>query len=168
MRFWKRKELHLQYQWGTFKYEETEERERPSFVYALKTKAEDKREKYRVYNPVLKRYEYFQPPKFFWPKVVVAFSVLSTFALAVIGIIIVIIIYRLAVSRTIYQQIRKFDGSTGVASLITIITGSCFQLVAIVLMDIVYERVAIWLTNWGQWLMSYSIQWNLSNQDTQK
>ncbi len=147
--FWKRQESHLQYKWDTYRYEQVEVRERPEFLYTIKRKSSDKQQQYRKFNRFLNRYEFFQPPKIFWPKLLIAFSVVSTFVLLVVGIVIVIIIYRLAVSRTVYQVIHKFNGSPATASLITIITGTCFQLIAIFIMDIIYKRVAVWLTKWG-------------------
>ena len=56
--------------------------ERPEFVHAIKNKiknfSEEEKKEYRIYNPVLERYDYIQPPTILWPKVAAAFSVLFT------------------------------------------------------------------------------------------
>ena len=60
----------------------SQERERPEFVHVIKRKIknfpEEKKKEYRIYNQVLERFEYIQPPAILWPKVATAFSVLFT------------------------------------------------------------------------------------------
>lgn len=70
LEFWKRTEAQLQYDWDTLGYEA---RERPQFVLKIKQKIKDytdeQQKEYKVFNPVLERFEYIQPTRFLWPKV---------------------------------------------------------------------------------------------------
>ena len=59
-----------------------QERERPEFVMAIKKKIKDyppeKKQRFRIFNRVLDRYEYIQPPNILWPKIATGFSILFT------------------------------------------------------------------------------------------
>ena len=154
MEFWKRTEASLQYEWDTLGYEAAEERERPEFIQSIKRKIknypEEKKKQYKIYNVVLERYEYIQPTHIFIPKVVAAFSILITMVAAVIGIVIAVLFYRIAISTLIYRAVRTFPGGPSVADLTVSITGSLIQLVFIIIMNQIYERLASWLTSWGK------------------
>lgn len=154
MEFWKRTEAQLQYEWDTLGYEAAEQRERPEFVQEIKSKiknlSEEKKKQYKVYNQVLERYEYIQPRQLLYPKVTLAFSILLTMVLAVIGIVFCVLLYRIAVSALIYRVVRQIPGGPSAADLIVSVTGSVIQLVFIVIMNQIYERLATWLTSWGK------------------
>ena len=156
LEFWKRTEAQLQYEWDTLGYEAAEQRERPEFIQSIKAKIknypEDKKKQYKIYNQVLERYEYIQPTKYLYPKITLAFSILLTMVAAVIAIVFCVLLYRLAVSALIYRAIRSIPGGPSAADLIVSITGSCIQLIFIVIMNQVYERLATWLTSWGKLL----------------
>ena len=166
LEFWKRTESQLQYEWDTLGYEAAEQRERPEFVQSIKAKikdfSEDKKKQYRVYNQVLERYEYIQPSKFLYPKVSLAFSILLTMVGAVLGVVFAVLLYRLAISALIYRGVRTIPGGPSAADLIVSITGSCIQLVAIVVMNQVYERLATWLTSWGKYEYSLAQDFELN------
>jgi hypothetical protein len=153
LEFWKRKESQLQYEWDTLGFEEAEQRERPEFVQSIKRKIkdlpEDKKKRYRLYNPVLERYEYIQPAFLVWPKLCLGVSILATMVMMVIIFIFAIVVYRLAISTIIYRIVQRLPGGPSAADLIVSISASCLQLVFIVIMNQIYERVATWLTNWG-------------------
>ena len=154
LEFWKRTEKQLQYDWDTLGFEEAEQRERPEFVQAIKKKIsdydEEKKKKFREYNPVLERYEYIQPKLYFIPKILLGMSVLLTMIVGVLGVVLGVIVYRLAVSTAIYRVVQTLPGGPSAADLTVSITGSLIQLVFIVVMNQVYERLATWLTSWGQ------------------
>ena len=158
LEFWKRTESQLQYEWDTLGYEAAEERERPQFVQAIKRQIKnyspEKAKKFKIYNPVLERDEYVQPTYYLLPKISLAFSILCTLVVGVIGVVFAVLIYRLAVSAYIYRLIRTLPGGPSAADLITSITGSVIQLIAIIVMNMVYERVAARLTKWGKGLFS--------------
>ncbi|XP_019861048.1 PREDICTED: anoctamin-7-like isoform X1 [Amphimedon queenslandica] len=152
LEFWKRTEKQLQYQWDTLGFEEAEQRERPEFVQAIKKKIknypEEKKKQYKIKNPVLERYEYIQPAFDIAPKLVLGFVILITMVIAVLGVVFAVLIYRLAVSTSIYRLVQNLPGGPSVADLTVSITGSLIQLVFIVIMNQVYERLATWLTSW--------------------
>ena len=154
LEFWKRTEAQLQYEWDTLGFEAAEQRERPEFVQAIKKKIkeypEEKKKQYKIYNPVLERFEYIQPPHLLWPKVSLAFSILVTMVAAVIGVVFAVLLYRLAVAAAIYRLIRSIPGGPSAADLIVSITGSIIQLIFIVIMNQVYEKLATILTGWGE------------------
>ena len=153
LEFWKRTESQLQYEWDTLGYEVAEERERPQFIQEIKRKIKkspEKAKKFEIEDPVLERYVYVQPTYLLLPKISLAFSVLSTLVVGVIGVVFAVLIYRLAVSAYIYRLIRTLPGGPSAADLITSITGSVIQLIAIIVMNMVYERVAARLTKWGK------------------
>ena len=154
LEFWKRTEKQLQYQWDTLGFEEAEQRERPEFVQAIKKKIknypEEKKKRYKIKNPVLERFEYIQPTFDVIPKIVLGFVILLTMIVGVLGVVLGVIVYRLAVSTAIYRVIQGLPGGPSAADLTVSITGSLIQLVFIVIMNQVYERLATWLTSWGQ------------------
>lgn len=69
---------------------------------------------------------------------------------AVLGVVFAVLIYRLAISTVIYRLIASIPGGPSAADIIVSITGSCIQLVFIVIMNQIYERLATWLTSWGK------------------
>ncbi|XP_011409598.1 PREDICTED: anoctamin-7-like [Amphimedon queenslandica] len=152
LEFWKRTEKQLQYDWDTLGFEEAEQRERPEFVQAIKNKIKDypeeKKKQYKVHNPVLERDEYIQPKHHYIPKILLGTSVLLTMVAAVLGVVLGVLVYRLAVSTSFYRLTQKLPGGPSVADLTVSITGSLIQLIFIVIMNQVYERLAAWLTSW--------------------
>ena len=154
LEFWKRTEKQLQYDWDTLGFEEAEQRERPEFVQAIKKKIknypEEKKKRYKIKNPVLERYEYIQPAFDVIPKIVLGFVILLTMIVGVLGVVLGVIVYRLAVSTAIYRVVQGLPGGPSVADLTVSITGSLIQLVFIVVMNQVYEKLATLLTSWGQ------------------
>lgn len=157
LEFWKRTEKQLQYDWDTLGFEEAEQRERPEFVQAIKNKIKDypeeKKKQYKVHNPVLERDEYIQPKHHYIPKILLGTSVLLSMVAAVLGVVLGVLVYRLAVSTAIYRLIQNFPGGPSVADLTVSISGSLIQLVFIVIMNQVYEKLATLLTSWGEILI---------------
>ena len=79
--------------------------------------------------------------------------------IAVLGVVFAVLIYRLAVSSFFYRTISRLGlpGGPSVADLTVSITGACIQLVAITVMNLIYERLALWLTKWGKIILSVHI-----------
>ena len=67
-----------------------------------------------------------------------------------IAIVFSVLLYRLAVAGLIYRVVSGFTGGPSIGDIIVSITGACIQLVAIIIMNRVYEWLAYKLTNWGQ------------------
>ncbi len=68
----------------------------------------------------------------------------------VIAIVFSVILYRLAVAGLIYQAVSGLPLGPSVGDIIVAVTGAGIQLVAIIIMNKVYEFVAFKLTNWGE------------------
>ena len=61
-----------------------------------------------------------------------------------------VIIYRLAVAGAIYRALNGLPLGPSVGDLVVSITGAAIQLVAIIIMNKLYEFVALKLTDWGE------------------
>ncbi|CAI8002180.1 Anoctamin-7 [Geodia barretti] len=153
LEFWKRRQFYLQYDWDMLGYESAEERARPEFEQRIKRyirdcKTENAREKFFVYNPVLERKEYVQPAHWFWPKVLATFSILISMVAVVIAIVFSVLLYRLAIAGLLYRAVSGISGGPSIGDIAVSITGAVIQLVAIIVMNKVYEYLAYELTNW--------------------
>ena len=63
-----------------------------------------------------------------------------------IAVVFCVLLYRLGVAGVIY----RLPGGPSVGDIIVSITGAMIQLVAIIILNQVYERLALVLTNWGE------------------
>ena len=70
--------------------------------------------------------------------------------IAVLGIVFAIIIYSSAVSAGMHRIMKNIPGGPGISDLVVSITGAIIQLIAIEVMNLVYERLAYWFTSWGE------------------
>ncbi len=61
-----------------------------------------------------------------------------------------VILYRLAVAGLIYQLVSGLPLGPSVGDIVVAITGAALQLVAIIIMNKIYEFLAFHLTNWGE------------------
>lgn len=139
LEFWKRKESLLQYDWDVAGFEE-EERMRPEYEFKLKPK---KKKNVRV-NPITEEPEPHMPA---WKKATrkcFSFSVILFMLCLVLAAIFGIIVYRMIIVGVFYavhnEKIQEF------ASIITSITGAIINLMAITLLNLVYQRLAHFLT----------------------
>ena len=137
LQLWSRREISLAYEWDMMHFEEVFEPPRPAFV----AKAQKKK-----VNPVTGKLEPYIPfshrlGKFTCASVVVAFMVLLVIA-TVVGVV----IYRAAVVAALSAYPDE-DVQQG-ARVITSLTASVLNLVAITVLGLVYEKVAIALTEW--------------------
>lgn len=67
-----------------------------------------------------------------------------------IAIVFSVLLYRLAVAGAIYRLVSGISGGPSVADIIVSISGALIQLVAILIMNRLYEFLAYKLTNWGK------------------
>lgn len=61
-----------------------------------------------------------------------------------------VLLYRLAVAGLIYELVSGLPLGPSVGDIIVAITGAGLQLVAIIIMNKIYEFLAYRLTNWGK------------------
>jgi len=64
----------------------------------------------------------------------------------VIAVVFLVILYRLGTGAVIY----RLAGSPGVGDITVSITGACVQLIAILILNTIYAKLAKILTNWGE------------------
>ena len=157
LEFWKRAENRLQYTWHTLGFEETGQRERPKFIQAIKNQIKDypeeKKKLFKVFNPVLERYEFIQPKQYYIPKILLSTSVVLTMVAAAVGVVLGVLVYRLAVSTAIYRLIQNYPGGPSIADVTVSISGSVIQIMFIIIMNLIYKKLATWFTSWGKILM---------------
>ena len=67
----------------------------------------------------------------------------------VIAIVFSVLLYRLAVAGLVYRVVSGVSGGPSVGDIVVSITGALIQLVAILIMNRLYEWLAYNLTNWG-------------------
>ena len=70
--------------------------------------------------------------------------------LVVIAVVFLVLLYRLAVAGLIYRLVSGIAGGPSVGDIIVSITGACIQLVAILILNIIYTKFANILTGWGE------------------
>ena len=67
-----------------------------------------------------------------------------------IAVVISVLLYRLAVAGAIYRLVSGISGGPSIGDILVSITGAVIQLVAILIMNRLYEFLAYKLTNWGK------------------
>ncbi|KAL5475674.1 hypothetical protein EMCRGX_G025519 [Ephydatia muelleri] len=151
LEFWKRRQFQLQHDWDVLGYEEAEEQPRPAFEQRIKhyISLNPKNAKnYVLYNPVLERDEYIQPPHLLLPKLMLSFSILCFMVLLVIGVVFSLILYRVAVAGLLYVTVSQIPGGPSIGDLFVSITGAILQLICVLVLNRVYEFLAYKLTDW--------------------
>jgi len=68
----------------------------------------------------------------------------------VLAAILAVIIYRIVVVALIYKDTALFGPIRENASLVTSVTAACISLIIITLLNKIYEKIAIFLTNMGR------------------
>ncbi|XP_052243649.1 anoctamin-1-like isoform X2 [Dreissena polymorpha] len=152
LEFWKRKQSVIQYNWDLVEFIKEEEPPRPEYLAKLAS--------YPVLkvNPITGMKEPHLP---FWrrrfPTFVLSYSfMLLTMAIAVGGVV-GVIAYRVSILAAL-QLIEKDGPKNGTmgstqhliqnnASIITTITAACINLILIMILNLIYSRVAVWLTD---------------------
>ena len=70
-----------------------------------------------------------------------------------IAVVFSVLLYRLAVAGAIYRIVSGISGGPSIGDILVSITGAMLQLVAIIIMNKLYEFLAYKLTNWGVFLL---------------
>jgi hypothetical protein len=158
LEFWKRKQYRLQHEWDVLEYELVEETPRAQFLREIKkqirrdplTNEEIIPRRLLRYNHVFERYDIVQPQGRFVAKLIAAFSGLLLVAVVVLGIVFAVLIYRAAIALILYLPLSTIAGSyTGTGTnLFVLVTAALIQLVMIMIMNVIYKIIAVWLNNW--------------------
>ncbi|XP_068760647.1 anoctamin-4-like [Montipora capricornis] len=137
LEFWKRRQVVLSYHWHMMHFEDLEEQFRPEFIATAPTWRKDKvTGKVVPHVPKKTRYQ-----KFAGVGSVVSFMIFLVLA-AVVGVV----AYRASVFGALVSS-GSFNARKN-AKFITSITAALLNLVCINLLKFIYERLAVWLTNW--------------------
>ncbi|XP_078583555.1 anoctamin-4-like isoform X6 [Branchiostoma floridae x Branchiostoma japonicum] len=136
LEFWKRKQAVISYDWDLVGFEDEEERPRPEFESKVST--------HRI-NPVNKLEEAFLPfynkvPRLIWAGLVVLFMVTL-----VLAAVFAVIVYRIVIVVVFYRSDLGLISER--AKLATSATAALLNLVAIMILNKMYERVCYWLTD---------------------
>ncbi|XP_072017644.1 anoctamin-4-like isoform X2 [Amphiura filiformis] len=135
---WKRRQNQIDYDWDLFGFEEQEENCRHQ--YEVKASENDKRT-----NPVTKELEVYMALTKRFPRIMAAGMAILFMICLVLASVIAIIIYRIAIKVTIAAVSENIISSN--ASLITSCTASLLSLVVIMLLQILYDKIATGLTD---------------------
>ncbi|XP_065655307.1 anoctamin-7 isoform X3 [Hydra vulgaris] len=135
LEFWKRKEITLAYYWDCLDYESEVEKPRPSYV-ALAPCIEK--------NPITGIPEPYFPPEQRVPRIYSGIMIVLTMVSLVWIFMVGIIVYKLLVYRPL--ALNKFTSAR--ALQITNISGAVCNLICILILSMVYEKVALALTHW--------------------
>lgn len=135
LEYWKRKEITLAYQWDVLGFEEEEERPRPTFA-ALAPAVER--------NPVTGLLEPHFPPEKRFPRIVSGIAIIVCMVSLVVLFMVGVIVYKLLVIHPLYKnpQFQQY------AATIVSVTGSIMNLIIIMILSKVYEKLAHVLNHW--------------------
>ncbi|XP_013386411.1 anoctamin-4 isoform X1 [Lingula anatina] len=133
---WKRKQAEIEYEWDVAHFEEEEETVRPEFEATVRHKKK---------NPVTQTDEPFLPA---WSKCfryVTAFSVILFMLCLVLAAVFGVIIYRIVIVTLFYSTPDQLVAEN--ARLATTATAAVINLVVIMILNRLYQFVALGLTN---------------------
>ena len=142
LEFWKRRQATLAHKWHTSEFEEEEEQFRPEYLSTLT------KEEVNPYQPDPKTGK-IGPNKIKikrFRRLSFVFSVIAFMVLLVIVAMIGVVVYRAAVFAVLSSSSdEKIESG---ARILTTITAALINLVAITILQFVYNKLAIWLTDW--------------------
>ncbi|XP_042146246.1 anoctamin-7 [Ixodes scapularis] len=135
LEYWKRKSASLAHHWDCMDFEEEEERPRPEF--AAKAQHVER-------NPITGVKEPSFPAHIRKQRIAAGVAVLMLMIALVLVFMVSVIIYRVLVSIPLFRS-KSFKG---LASLIASCSGAFVNLLFIMILGKVYERLALKLTQW--------------------
>ncbi|KAK3105042.1 hypothetical protein FSP39_015898 [Pinctada imbricata] len=135
LEYWKRKNASLAHHWDVTDFEEEEERPRPE--YAAKAPSFEK-------NPITGVKEPHFPPRDRIPRILSGVAVITIMIFLVIIFIIAVIMYRVLVSIPLFQNKTLRPR----AALIASTSSAVVNLILIMALGKVYEKLALKLTQW--------------------
>ncbi|KAM9705278.1 anoctamin-6 [Menidia menidia] len=146
LEFWKRYQAELEYEWDTVEFLEQEEPPRPEYeakcIYDRKNPVTGVKEKvpYTACGRCV--------------RLSIGIGTVLFWIMLILASIVAIIVYRLAVFITFSYNLRKNDLKNlepikeyVTPQMATSVTASLISFVVIMILNILYERVAIWITN---------------------
>ena len=142
LEFWKRRQATLAHKWHTSEFEEEEEHLRPQYVSSLTDeelnpyKPNSKTGKISPNKKKVKRFR----------RLSLVFSIIAFMILLVIVAMIGVVVYRAAVFAVLSSS-SNTNLESG-ARILTTVTAALINLVVINILQFLYNKLAIWLTDW--------------------
>jgi len=140
LELWTRYQAELTHRWGVYQYDPEEEHPRPEYLAQLETVDN------KTINFVTKTTEP-KPP--FWkmkvPRFLFSWTVLAVLVVIALISVVGVILYRMSM----VVALSAIDDATfkDFSSLTISITGAAINLIIILILNVIYDKIAIWLTN---------------------
>ncbi|XP_064423295.1 anoctamin-5 isoform X3 [Latimeria chalumnae] len=145
LEFWKRRQARLEYDWDLVDFEEEQQQLQLRPEYEVKCS-------YRKKNPITQEEEPYMPVSSKFARSCLSGATVIFWIALIVASIIAVIVYRLSVYAAFASIIKDTQGLKSVGSLFTpqmatSVTASCLNFVVIMILNFMYERVAIWITD---------------------
>ncbi|XP_040183837.1 anoctamin-5 isoform X2 [Rana temporaria] len=145
LEFWKRRQARLEYEWDLVDFEEEQQLLQLRPEYEAKCTHKKK-------NPVTQEMEPFLPLTSKAARFCFSGTTVLFWILLIIASMIAIIVYRLAVYAAFASVMENNDTLQPISRLLTpqlatSVTASCLNFIIIMILNFLYERVAIWITD---------------------
>ncbi|BFZ23683.1 hypothetical protein BsWGS_26722 [Bradybaena similaris] len=135
LEYWKRKNASLSHHWDCLDFEEEEERPRPDYA----ARATDVKE-----NPITGINEPYFDPRKRWPRILSGIAAIVIMMCLVLIFIVAVIMYRVLISIPLFENKDLRPKASTIASM----SAAVVNLVIIMTLGRVYEKLALKLTQW--------------------
>ncbi|XP_063802438.1 anoctamin-5 isoform X3 [Pseudophryne corroboree] len=147
LEFWKRRQARLEYEWDLVDFEEEQQQLQLRPEYEAKCTQKKK-------NPVTQEIELVikRSPANICGKIFLCWMTIVFWITLIIASMIAVIVYRLAVYAAFASVMENNDTLEPISGLLTpqlatSVTASCLNFIMIMILNFLYERVAIWITD---------------------
>ncbi|XP_068116453.1 anoctamin-5 isoform X3 [Hyperolius riggenbachi] len=147
LELWKRRQARLEYEWDLVDFEEEQQQLQLRPEYEAKCTKKKK-------NPVTQEIEMVLKRSYanFFGSLLLCWTAIVFWILLIIASVIAIIVYRLAVYAafaSVMENNHALEPISGLLTpqLATSVTASCLNFIIIMILNFLYERVAIWITD---------------------
>ncbi|NXH09734.1 ANO5 protein, partial [Bucco capensis] len=145
LEFWKRRQARLKYEWDLVDFEEEQQQLQLRPEYEAKCTQKKK-------NPVTQEMEPYLPVTSQAVRFCISGTTVLFWVSLIIASMIAVIVYRLAVYAAFASLMENTQGLQPIRGLLTpqlatSVTASCLNFVIIMILNFLYERIAIWITD---------------------
>ncbi|NXY67823.1 ANO5 protein, partial [Glareola pratincola] len=145
LEFWKRRQARLKYEWDLVDFEEEQQQLQLRPEYEAKCTQKKK-------NPVTQEMEPYLPITSQAVRFCISGTTVLFWVSLIIASMIAVIVYRLAVYAafaSLMENTQSLEPISGLLTpqLATSVTASCLNFVIIMILNFLYERIAIWITD---------------------
>ncbi|NXA41100.1 ANO5 protein, partial [Eudromia elegans] len=145
LEFWKRRQARLKYEWDLVDFEEEQQQLQLRPEYEAKCTQKKK-------NPVTQEMEPYLPLTSQAVRFCISGTTVLFWVSLIIASMIAVIVYRLAVYAafaSLMENAQTLEPISGLLTpqLATSVTASCLNFVIIMILNFLYERIAIWITD---------------------